>query len=67
MGPRHPLSVIFRVFEAPCEALKKVGKRLLTGKRTGAYTPPLIANGAGRKAGTDAADSRVKALLSVDV
>jgi hypothetical protein len=46
---------------ASCGSLKKVEEMLLTGKRAGAYTPRLIANGAADEAGTDAADSRAKA------
>jgi hypothetical protein len=56
MGPRLHLSAFFDDFLRSCGSLKKVQKSRLTGKRAGAYTPRLIANGAGGNAGTDAAD-----------
>jgi hypothetical protein len=67
MGPRQQLSPFSEVFRGSNEPLKKDQKRMLTGKQARAYTPRLIANGAADTAGTDAADGRVKALLSADV
>lgn len=61
-GPEAKSSALFPGFFVVLEALKKVRKRVLTGKQAGAYTPRLIANGAADEATTDAADSRSKPL-----